>query len=322
MASTEVTTLRSAQYEAFAQLWKSNEWPIGPDMLTKIAPATPSEKHTRRHFFAIPDPTDESNLQAGGATFLQGTVAGIGLILVQKEHQRRGLGSKIFRRCLDAALKEEETKIVWLTATAAGAPVYRRMGFEDCGAVTLLALKTGSRDKGFTVPEGHRFSHITAEDTPAEAVKMFNDALVGGSRGDFMRDTNTHSVLLYSGDRLIAWAGIILEDEVPTNVGPLIVESEDTSIAAILALVDEIATTYAPQSPKGLVMSIDHRFGSSETLDLLQSETGGWSKVDFDLITMINFEKTGSREWYNEHFGPERKKSGPVQHAYFGLGFS
>lgn len=322
MTSTEVKTLHPAQYKAFAELWKSNEWPIGADMLTKIAPATPSEKHSRRHFFAIPDPSDKSNLQAGGATFLQGRVAGIGLILVQREHQRKGLGSKIFRRCLDAALEEEETKVVWLTATTAGAPVYRRMGFEDCGAVTLLSLKTGSRGRGFPNPEGHRFSHVAAKDTPAEAIKMFDDALVGGSRGDFMRDTNTHSILLYSGDRLIAWAGIILEDEVPTNIGPLIVESEDTPMAAILALVDEAATTYAPQSPKGLVMSMDHRFGSSETLELLQSESGGWTKVDFNLITMINFEKTGSREWYNEHFGPQRKRSGSVQLAYFGLGFS
>lgn len=200
--------------------------------------------------------------------------------------------------------------------------MYRRMGFEDCGAVTLLSLKTGPREKSFSVPEGHRFSHVAAKDTPVEAVKMFDDALVGGSRGDFMRDTNTHSVLLYSDNRLIAWAGVILENEVPTNIGPLIVESENTPIAAVLALVDEIAAIYAPQSPKGLVISIDHRFGSSRTLELLQSETGGWSKVDFNLITMINFERAGSREWYNEHFGSERKMSGPVQLAYFGLGFS
>ncbi|PWN17788.1 hypothetical protein BCV69DRAFT_301810 [Microstroma glucosiphilum] len=322
MTSTEVKTLHSGQYEAFAELWKSNEWPIAADLLTKIAPATPSEKHDRRHFFAIPDPSNDSKLQAGGATFLQGSVAGIGLILVHKDHQRKGLGSKIFRKCLDAALEEEETKIVWLTATTAGAPVYRRMGFEDSGAVTFLAHKTGPKEKGFHVPEGHRFSHVAAKDTPVEAVKMFNDALVGGSRGDLMRDTDTHSVLLYSDDRLIAWAGVILEQDVPTNVGPIIVESEDTPISVVMALVDEVVATYAPQSPKGLVLSIDHRFGSSKTLDLLLSESGGWSKVDFNLVTMINFEKTGSRAWYAEHFGPERKKDGPVQLAYFGLGFS
>ena len=61
---------------------------------------------------------------------LDGAVAGIVGAAVDPERQRQGIGSALTRAALDRA-KAQGARTVWLQATAAGEPLWRREGFVD-----------------------------------------------------------------------------------------------------------------------------------------------------------------------------------------------
>ena len=67
--------------------------------------------------------------------------ATVGLVIVATSRQRQGLG----RRLMDAVLADAGSAAVMLNATAAGAPLYRAMGFEPTG---IIRQYQGALDQG------------------------------------------------------------------------------------------------------------------------------------------------------------------------------
>jgi ribosomal protein S18 acetylase RimI-like enzyme len=55
----------------------------------------------------------------------------VGLIIVDPAYQGRGIGSKVF----DAVLNDAGPRVLQLTATAAGLPLYQRRGFRERGGI-------------------------------------------------------------------------------------------------------------------------------------------------------------------------------------------
>lgn len=60
---------------------------------------------------------------------VQGKFSTIGLVIIADEYQGRGLG----RQLMNAALALSGEAVATLTATAEGAPLYEKLGFEACG---------------------------------------------------------------------------------------------------------------------------------------------------------------------------------------------
>jgi GNAT superfamily N-acetyltransferase len=72
----------------------------------------------------------------GGATNF-GPFAWIGLMAVDPAYQRRGIGAAILERLL-GHLQQAGCPLAVLDASAAGAPLYQRHGFQDDGATVLF----------------------------------------------------------------------------------------------------------------------------------------------------------------------------------------
>ena len=66
---------------------------------------------------------------ATAATLPYGEFAWISMVLVAGEQRRRGLGTRLLKRCIDAL--DETGRVPVLDATPAGRPLYRALGFEE-----------------------------------------------------------------------------------------------------------------------------------------------------------------------------------------------
>lgn len=100
-------------------------------------------------------------------------LAWIGMVIVDPGYRRRGIGTALVERTL---ARLEGCASVMLDATAAGRPVYERLGFRPCGAVTRL--QTAAVAACAATPRAER---LAAADLPAAA--RLDAAALGGERG-------------------------------------------------------------------------------------------------------------------------------------------
>ena len=92
---------------------------------------------------------------AGLVTFVHhGASAWIGNLIIRKEWRGRSFGKLLFEQAL-RCLAEKKAASVWLTASEAGFPLYRRQGFETVGRVERWVL-TGERGGLLFGPGGER----------------------------------------------------------------------------------------------------------------------------------------------------------------------
>ena len=80
---------------------------------------------------------DGDTLAASGIAIPYGQArAWINMVITHPEYQRRGLSSAIMRELI-AELERRGVREIWLDASAAGKPVYDRLGFREMGKVEL-----------------------------------------------------------------------------------------------------------------------------------------------------------------------------------------
>ncbi|MBD5014036.1 GNAT family N-acetyltransferase, partial [Xanthomonas citri pv. citri] len=64
--------------------------------------------------------------------FLFGRLTSIGLVIVDKEYQRLGLGRRMVNACIT---QTDENTAIRLCATKEGLPLYEKAGFHTAGSV-------------------------------------------------------------------------------------------------------------------------------------------------------------------------------------------
>jgi GNAT superfamily N-acetyltransferase len=138
-----------------------------PILDAAYGPAPDRQARLRRDFHLQPDGWRLAVLHGqpvgmGGATDF-GRLAYIGLLAVLPHAQRRGIGQAIMQDLL-AWLDARGCPIVALDASAAGAPLYPRLGFVEDDRSLRYQRVAPTR-----VPAPHRIDRITAADLPALA---------------------------------------------------------------------------------------------------------------------------------------------------------
>ena len=90
---------------------------------------------------------------ATAATLPYGEFAWISMVLVAGEQRRRGLGTRLLKRCIAAF--DEPGRVPVLDATPAGRPLYRALGFRgDLGLSPAGAAECGAVRAGMPAPAG------------------------------------------------------------------------------------------------------------------------------------------------------------------------
>ena len=87
---------------------------------------------------------------ATAATLPYGRFGWISMVLVAGEQRRRGLGTRLLRRCIDEL--NAAGRVPVLDATPDGRPLYRTLGFEDAWGYHRLVRREAPRMGGDAVP--------------------------------------------------------------------------------------------------------------------------------------------------------------------------
>jgi GNAT superfamily N-acetyltransferase len=159
------------------------------------------------------------------------TCAWISMVLVAGDHRRRGLATRLLRRCIDDVLAAGLVPV--LDATPAGRTVYRPLGFEDAWGFQRLAAQEPRRDDLDDVTnivvksvDDSIWSQLRAYDTAASGVDR--SAILGQMRG---RLRGVDLIAIRDG-RL---AGFLLgrDGRVASHFGPLVADDDETARALL-----------------------------------------------------------------------------------------
>jgi GNAT superfamily N-acetyltransferase len=176
----------------------------------------------------------EGRVVATAATLPYGEFAWISMVLVAGAQRRRGLGTRLLKRCI-AALNESG-HIPVLDATPEGRVLYRALGFEDAwGYHRLIRRDVQPKAMNVLLPDGAFVRPIADADWPA--LCAYDAAAFGADRGALLRRLRGRlpaAELVAQRDGRIAGFLLGRDGRTAAQVGPLV--AEDDAIAhALLA---------------------------------------------------------------------------------------
>ncbi|GAA4562407.1 GNAT family N-acetyltransferase [Planotetraspora kaengkrachanensis] len=181
--------------------------------------------------YGIDDPA--GGLAATVASTRYGTgVAAIGMMLVARRHERRGLG----RRLMTHAMKRSGTSCLWLTATEYGRPLYERLGFRAIGHSSAY---TGSFRARPSDPARPVSRPMTAADLPA--VLALDAEAWGAPRTELVSRLPAFcaSMRVVEGPSGVTAYGGAWRNEGVTVLGPLIARDGETASGLLSDLAAE-----------------------------------------------------------------------------------
>jgi GNAT superfamily N-acetyltransferase len=160
-----------------------------------------------------------------------GRCAWISMVLVAADHRRKGLATRLLRRCIDDVLAAGLVPV--LDATPAGRTVYQPLGFQDAWSFQRLAAPAPRADDA-TIPAGitilHADDHIWPDLVAYDAAAFGADrgAVIAGIRGR-LRGVDLFAI------RHNRCAGVLLgrDGRVASHLGPLIAEDDETAQALL-----------------------------------------------------------------------------------------
>jgi hypothetical protein len=161
-----------------------------------------------------------------------GRCAWISMVLVAGSHRRKGLATRLLRRCIDDVLAAGLVPV--LDATPAGRAVYRPLGFQDAWSFQRLAAQAPRADDSES-PAGNTIHHADDKDWPA--LKACDAAAFGADRGAIiarmagrLRGTDLFAL---RHDRC---AGMLLgrDGRIASHLGPLIAEDDEIAKALLM----------------------------------------------------------------------------------------
>jgi ribosomal protein S18 acetylase RimI-like enzyme len=156
----------------------------------------------------------------------------IAMILVTRDHQRRGLATELMRRAIERC--RDRGWIAGLDATEQGRPVYLPLGFRDVYALSRWTADAAAPIPAPAVP----VRPLAAADLPA--VAAWDASVFGAERAAYLAHllARAPEVAFVSeqGGRI---AGFVLgrDGRLATQVGPLEAGDEATALALLAAAV-------------------------------------------------------------------------------------
>ena len=171
---------------------------------------------------------DGGRVVATAATLPYGNFAWISMVLVAGEHRRRGLGTQLLARCVNAL--NSEGRVPVLDATPAGRPIYQTMGFEDCWGYHRLA-KQSTHPTAVVPPEAvARVRPIS--DTDWSTLCAYDATAFGADRSALLQSLRGRlapAELIAERNGRIAGFLLGRNGRSASQVGPLIAEDNDTA---------------------------------------------------------------------------------------------
>jgi GNAT superfamily N-acetyltransferase len=172
----------------------------------------------------------EGKLVATAATLpYGGRFAWIGMVLVAGNYRRRGLATRLLRRCMDDLISTRLIPV--LDATPDGRAVYRPLGFEETWGFQRLELagRISAPDMP-SVPEGITIARMTDRVWPA--VLAYDAAAFGADRSALLARLRARlPAAAHVAERDGRVIGFVLgrDGRTTSQIGPLI--AEDDAIA-------------------------------------------------------------------------------------------
>src|SRR5258708_411340 len=160
-----------------------------------------------------------------------GRCAWISMVLVAADHRRKGLATRLLRRCIDDVLAAGLVPV--LDATPAGRRVYQPLGFQDAWSFQRLAASAPCAD-GSELPAGITIHH--ADDKSWPCLQAYDAVAFGADRGAIIGRMRGRlrgiDLFALRHDRC---TGMLLgrDGRVASHLGPLIAEDDATARALL-----------------------------------------------------------------------------------------
>src|SRR5262249_9093880 len=158
----------------------------------------------------------------------------ISMVLVMAEFRRRGLASRLMRRCIDSLVAAGRVPV--LDATPDGQQVYRSLGFQDTWGFERLT-RAAPRSATTDAPPSDATGIRPITDTVWPALCRYDAAAFGSDRSSLLTKLRARlpAAALYA-EREGRIAGLLLgrDGRTSSQLGPLVAE-DDTVARALLA---------------------------------------------------------------------------------------
>lgn len=190
------------------------------------------------HVYAVR--TSAGRVVAAAATLPYGRFAWISMVLVAKDHRRRGLASRLMRQCVDDLAAAGCVPI--LDATPAGREVYRALGFEDTWGFQRLTSQVRAKRASAPLPAGITIAAI--DDAAWPALCAYDAAAFGADRGALLARLRGRlpaaELVARRGDTIV---GFLLgrDGRTSSQLGPLVAEDDTIARTLLARAIDAIA---------------------------------------------------------------------------------
>ncbi|MEG7335132.1 GNAT family N-acetyltransferase [Bacillus sp. 0102A] len=162
--------------------------------------------------------------------FLFGRLASIGLVIVDKEYKRLGLGRRMVNACIS---QTDESTTIRLCATKEGLPLYEKTGFHTAGSVRKYSCHS------FQPIE--KQDHLDAELAPFreqdfQELAAADLAAFGGDRSNLMQQlisTSKECIIARNNKGQLIGYGLSVQTPANLKFGPLIAPSSDVAARLI-----------------------------------------------------------------------------------------
>jgi GNAT superfamily N-acetyltransferase len=185
------------------------------------------------------DPDDGRLVATAAALPYEGGLGWISMVLVAPAHRHRGLATRLMERTIHALQHDGITPV--LDATPAGAPVYRRLGFEPGFELERWEGEGGSREGD--VAESAAPAARPATPADREAIVALDSAATGLGRGwllkAFLSRPATRAWVSGGGDGFV----LTRAGHRAAQLGPLVAPDASSALALLRAA---LAATRGP----------------------------------------------------------------------------
>lgn len=179
--------------------------------------------------------TEQGEIISSAAIIPYGNkLASIGMVIVNENYRRHGLGSKLTQACINSVSNEVT---IMLIATKEGEPLYERLGFQATTCVHKF-LSEGYRPL-YSVSENNDNDILPITDTHFAQVHALDQSAVGADREYFLKSRIRQAkqgVVVREKNGDLAGYGLSIEGPMNMILGPIVANNLDAATRIIYHL--------------------------------------------------------------------------------------